>query len=906
MDSERIRRWREADRLFALWLERAADERETWLANECIEASVLQALHRLIERHGSADATLPALEKLRADGSVGPAHRNTLAGRRVGDWELIEEIGRGGMSVVYRARRIGVDFEQVAAVKLLGLAAMGAQGTARFEQERRVLARLRHPQIAALVDGGFAADGTPFLAMTLVEGTTLDEHCAVHRLDWRQRAQLVREVCDAVAHAHRNLLVHRDLKPSNILVTPQGVPILIDFGIAKLLDDTHTHTQAGMQALTPGYAAPEQVGSGVITTAADVYALGVILRELCAPASRLPQDLHNIIAMATREEADRRYPDARAFGEDLDRLLAQRPVKATPDSSGYRLRAFLRRRRGLVLAASSVVLAVLAGVSATLWQARLASQQSAEALHQAARAKSARDFLFSLFEAGDRERSEEQDPRVSTIIARGVARLGESDASDPALHAEMALLLGHIDITIGEYGRATELLAGALASAERAEVPALVAQVHMRQGVLANANGTPQQAVDLFDTAIRIASSTSGKDDSTLVGSLSGWVYAMGNLGRSAEAREHVEALLAEPRRQLRPAQRGELQLALATITEDPTLRLRHLRDAQQQFAAEAPTPAIRMALLSELARSLSQTGDHLQAVVHAREAASLADRMNPGNTSRRARAHNNLGAILARAHLYVDADAAYATSQAIYRELGDDASPAFVAMLHNRGVLLRDLGAPELGLPLIEQAHARASESFGADDPRSVLALRNLALTRAEVRPDPRAEEEWRESWSRAAKLSARTRHEFLVVGAAVAVRLERADLALERLAEAEALVRTESLSLTPVQQMRAATISGAALSLGSQWPTAEAQFQRAAGLANAAGNEGWATTWRNHLAFAEHQQRRGSAQDARLRFAEALRTLEAIGMLPDSALLRTLRARAISAGPGAAASDP
>ncbi|KAB2900943.1 MAG: serine/threonine protein kinase [Dokdonella sp.] len=889
MDSERIQRWREADRLFTRWLELPVEHRASWLASEPIDAAVLQALHRLIERHVTVDAAVLPQDLPPIATHAEQAGHNLLAGRQVGDWELLEEIGRGGMSVVYRARRTGVDFEQFAAVKLLGLATMGTVGRARFDQERRVLARLRHPQIAALIDGGVADDGTRFLAMALIDGCTLTEYCQANRLEWRQRVRLVRETCDAVAHAHRNLLVHRDLKPSNILVTAQGVPILIDFGIAKLLDESGEHTQAGMHALTPGYAAPEQVHNGVITTAADVYALGVILRELCASSRALPRDLENIIAMATRADAERRYPDARALGDDLDRLLAQRPVQATPDSLGYRMRAFLRRRKGLATAAASIVLALLAGLGATLWQAREAAQQASEALRQAARANAARDFLFSLFRAGDREQGDELDPPVSTIIARGAAELREQAPDDPELHAEMALLLGHIDTTIGEYERAGEFLDTALVGAGRAGSPMLIAQVHLRKGALANATGTPEAALESFDAATRIASATP-EGTAVLVEGLSGWTYAMSNLGRGAQARERIIALLADPARALAPRQRGEAQLALVMVTDDPAARLAALEDAQRQFAIQKPGAVTRMALLSELATTLRQSNRPLDALAPAQEMAALADRMSPGDTIRRARAHNNLGSVLSRASRPGEANAAYATAEAIYRALGDNRSPAFAALLHNRGVLLRDLGAPELGAPLIEEAHLHARDRFGATDPRSLIALRNLALARAEAWADPRADAQWRESWAGSSERPATTRYDFLMVGADIAVHLGQAAVALERLAQADTLANREALTLTPLQQTRTATIRGTALSLGPGWQHAEAEFSRAADLSTDAG---WGATWRNELARAEHRQRHPGTGDPAAQFAVALRTLESVGRVPDSNLLRSLQTR-------------
>src|SRR5690606_38077737 len=250
----------------------------------------------------------------------------------------------------------------------------------------------------------FAEDGTPFLAMALVEGCTLAEYCRESRRDWRSRVGLLLQICDAVAHAHRNLMVHRDLKPNNIMVTPPGVPMLLDFGIAKLLDGSGGETRTGLRALTPQYAAPEQIGGGEITTATDVFALGVILRETCASDPRVPRDLHSVVAKATRAEAERRYPDARAFGEDLDRLLQQRAVTAIPDSPGYRLRKLLQRHRAASIAVAGIAVAVAAGLVGVLWQAQLTREQARDALAQATRAEASRDFLFSLLGAGDRER----------------------------------------------------------------------------------------------------------------------------------------------------------------------------------------------------------------------------------------------------------------------------------------------------------------------------------------------------------------------------------------------------------------------------------------------------------------------------------------------------------------------
>ncbi|MBP6438552.1 MAG: serine/threonine protein kinase [Thermomonas sp.] len=896
MDAEQLQRWREADRLFSAWLDQDAGGRDAWLERQMLEAPVREALQRLIDQHLRGDPSLPAIDRLSAAEPQAAAPRNQLAGRRVGNWQLIEEIGRGGMSVVYRARRLEVDFEQIAAVKLLGLAALGSEGSTRFEQERRVLARLRHPHIAALIDGGFAEDGTPFLAMALVEGETLAKHCEQRQLDWRARVRLMIQVCDAVAHAHRNLLVHRDLKPANIMVTAEGVPVLLDFGIAKLLDDGREDTRTGMRALTPGYAAPEQRDGGQITTATDVYALGVILRELCAGSASLPQDLRNIIAMALREDAARRYPDARALGEDLERLLAHRAVRATPDSATYRVRAFLRRRRGLALGVASVVLALVVGMGLALWQAQRASQQAREALRQAARAEAARDFLFSMIAAGDRERTEAVDPPVSDVIARGVATLQDAPPDDPELLAEMATLLGHMDTSIGKHQRAGELLDMALASAQRTSDPALLANVRIRQGILANAEGEAQRAIEYFETALGdVARVGPARREPLLAAALGGWAYAMSNVGRGEEAYARLATTLATPGMIPRAEWRAELLLAQTIVTADPSARLEILDAVQQLYTGIEPKPIDRLALASMRSQTLSQVGKPVEAVQFAQEAAALADRVHPGNSIRRARIYNNLGSLLATANRMGDAVAAFGVAEAIYRAQGDEDSPAFAALVHNRGVQLRDLGAAELGLPLIEQAHAMASAQFGPADRRTLIALRNAAYARVDASRDPRADREWREVLRQApADQPPLERFSLLLVGAHIATLLGDGRAAAQRMAEAEALVETHALELAPVLKVRFQTLAGASRSLAREAASADRHFEEAARLVAEAGDGAWSAAWRNHLAWAEHLSRSGRAAQASAQYALALALLEAQGAGLDSRLRQQLRAGA------------
>lgn len=357
--------------------------------------------------------------------------------QRIGSYKIVSELGRGGMGAVYLGERIDGKFAQKVAVKLLKRELNTADIRRRFARERQILAALAHPNIARLLDAGTTDDGLPFLVMEYVEGLPIDDFCEVHALDLEERLRIFRTVCDAVAFAHRNLIVHRDLKPSNILVTEDGVPKLLDFGISKLLkpefaaESAHTVTKLG--AMTPEYASPEQLRGESVTTATDIYSLGVILYELLTgerpfdfkkhnaqeiiravceteperPSSvvsrpspqkqrsngdgggvtgpnkqlatnhgrrtkSLKGDLDNIVLRALKKEPNRRYTSVEQFAEDLRRHLADLPVLARPDTLAYRASKFINRNRIAIFAGLLIFLTLIGGIIATAWQARRA------------------------------------------------------------------------------------------------------------------------------------------------------------------------------------------------------------------------------------------------------------------------------------------------------------------------------------------------------------------------------------------------------------------------------------------------------------------------------------------------------------------------------------------------------
>jgi tetratricopeptide (TPR) repeat protein len=388
--------WSRVRPLLERLLELPEREQAAYLEEACGgDASLRQRLMRMVEDERSDGAFLetpvfgaPPLAGDQGGGSGAGGEPTHLApGVVLGPWKLVEPLGAGGMGTVWLAERADQQFEKRVALKLLRLGLDRDEDRRRFQQERQVLARLEHPNIARLLDGGATNSGSPWLAMEHVEGVPLVEHARERGLSRAARVDLFLKVCDAVSAAHGALVVHRDLKPSNILVTDAGEPKLLDFGIAKLLDGDQGAgsdlTRGGSPPLTPRYASPEQVRGDPVSTATDVYSLGVILAELLPDADG---DLATILAMARREEPGRRYPSVDSLAEDLRRERDGLPVRARADTLGYRARRFLTRHRWAV-AAGVVVIASLLAATVVSWDFALEAGAQAAAATSASNAE---------------------------------------------------------------------------------------------------------------------------------------------------------------------------------------------------------------------------------------------------------------------------------------------------------------------------------------------------------------------------------------------------------------------------------------------------------------------------------------------------------------------------------------
>jgi serine/threonine protein kinase/tetratricopeptide (TPR) repeat protein len=455
------------DRIQELFLEAAElppSQRHAFLDAACNgDNGVRQEVESLLQAEASGES---AVETAIESEVAAMLEEDSLAGTRLGSYRLLTEIGHGGMGSVYLAERDDEQYRKLVAVKVVRRGMDTAQLLGRFRHERQILAELEHPYIARLIDGGSTPDGRPFLVMEHVEGQSIDTYCRENHLNLESRLRLFVRVCEAVSCAHRALVIHRDLKPSNILVTADGVPKLLDFGVAKLLspsaDPGATSTAFAMGPLTPAYASPEQVRGWPMTTAADVYALGAILFELLteeraqkidtytpaeiervvchtevprpssvaiAPslARQLRGDLDNIVLMAMRKERERRYASVDQLAEDITRHLEGRPVRARQDSFGYRTQKFIRRHRLPITAVALIFISLIAGIVLAVTQARRAeaARQLAEAQKQVAERERTRAEAEASRAERERALAELETQVAKTEHARAERRLSD-------------------------------------------------------------------------------------------------------------------------------------------------------------------------------------------------------------------------------------------------------------------------------------------------------------------------------------------------------------------------------------------------------------------------------------------------------------------------------------------------
>ena len=680
-----------------------------------------------------------------------PADRpDPMVGRLIGPYRSVARIGEGGMGSVYLGEH--QEFGQRVALKVIRRGMDWDDIVRRFADERRILARLAHPNIARLLDGGQTEDGLPWFSMELVEGEPIDRYSAGRELPLRGRLALFAGVCDAVQYAHANLVVHRDLKPGNILVGHDGVVKLLDFGIAKVLAGDGDPvgpglTRTGVRPMSPGYAAPEQVRGEDATTATDIYSLGVVLYELIAGrgpygdgltsraletailtaepeppsrhaagnASRAARDVDNIVLMALRKEPGRRYESAAALGDDLRRYLAGYPVRATRDSTGYRVRKFVGRNRAPVMVAA-VALLVLGG-SVGWYTTRLRAER-AQAEREAARAKQVAAFLQGIFEGPDPLQLTPDAPRglamtAGQLLESGVRRLDGDLADQPAVQASLLSVLGSTYASLGEYPRAVRLLEradGALATLDPPDLP-LMARVANALGSAYREAGDLPRAEAAQRSAYRRILGMAGPDDfsTAVVGNdLAIQLWSMGRL-------DEAEPLMREALRVFRRAPDPD-DPALATAISNHAIVLRNLgrfeeaeplyREAierkKRALGPRHPSVANSLGQLGTLL--LEDRGDVDRAEPMYREALAIRQEALGDRHPFVAVSLNELASALRAQGRLEEAEQTYRQALALRREVLAPGHPHVAYSLVGLAELLIERGQPAAAEPLLTE----------------------------------------------------------------------------------------------------------------------------------------------------------------------------------------------------------
>jgi eukaryotic-like serine/threonine-protein kinase len=776
MEPMNVERWALIDRIFDEALDRPAGERASWVERACAgDAALLAAVRGLLASAAEAarvlgESAAPLADRMlgSADDSVhdgvhaarvsdaadAAAHGNASAvqpGGRIGPYRVIREIGRGGMGAVYSAERADGEFEKRVALKLVKRGMDTDEILRRFQHERRILASLEHPHIARLYDGGVSGDGRPYLVMELVDGLPVTEWCDAQRLDVTARLELFRTVCEAVQHAHQNLVVHRDIKPSNVLVAADGTPRLLDFGIAKLLDDDDASagplTRTGIRLVTPGYAAPEQLRGEAITTATDVYGLGALLYELLtgrrhggwrrmhdgaaaepepvAPSAavttppaadaseiaaargttpqrlrrRLRGDLDTIVATALEPRLEARYASVSQLMDDVARHLGGLPIRARPAGRWYRARKFARRNRVPLASAAVVALSLVGGAAAATVQAHRAARERDVAQHERGRAEQVTAFLVDLFDTADPTAvaGGGDTLRVRAVLDRGAERVRRELDGRPAIQGELLATLGRIYTNLGVYDAAEELLHDALALSPAAGHDAHAARLALL-GDVAKERGDYPTADSLYDRAIAVLGDARPAADSLYAGLLGERGLVLGYLGRYDEA-------LALHERALRHAER-----------------------------AGPGADRLRSRIVNNLAIVRHDLGEYAVAESLFRQVFD-AERVHlrpdhPGLAT----TLNNIAASVHYQGRYAEAEPLYIETIRLARTALGALHPSVGDYVQNLATLYDDQARYHEAEPFYREAVRIYVDAFGRSGARTAMALRNLAINRHAV----------------------------------------------------------------------------------------------------------------------------------------------------------------------------
>lgn len=682
-----------------------------------------------------------------------------LPGTRLGPWRILSTLAEGGMGRVYLAERADGQYQLKVAIKRLR--ALGQPGENRMlERERQILADLAHPHIARLLDGGTSPNGQPHLVMEYIEGERIDRWCRVQSLDLPARLRLFQQVCRAVGHAHRHLILHCDLKPSNILVRADGSPVLLDFGIARLAD---SHDLQGQGYMTPRYASPEQKRGEALSAASDIYSLGLILSELVAPSAEDPQgdsstatpptqppsgrarrsglpwagrlrgDLDAIVMRACAAEPEQRHASAEALAEDIERYFERRPVSPLAHRRGYRLRRLLQRRWP-AFAVGGVLLAMALGFTLSLQQ----QLQRAQAAERAARleAESNRetvDFLLAVFEHADPEAGERADTTARELIDAARTELEQSLDRQPRLKLRLGVTLGQIYERIGLPTEALALLRMAEGLAPRdLELSERLLLMDSLAHALNSLSRRPE-ALAIAESASALAEAGLPPEHPALANALNMQGLLLDAERRSAEAIPLLQRAL-----QIRLAAFGEQSIETAATLHNLGLTARRLGRFDEAEAWLQRSLAAKRALVPEghprvltslevLANVYRDRGELARAVESFEHQRALRVRAHGADSVRVASVTNELATGLHDLGRYVEAEAAYREALRINLLRRGADSPDTAVVINNLASLLEDRGDLAGAEPLLRDSLRIRSAALGPEHLATARAHNNL-----------------------------------------------------------------------------------------------------------------------------------------------------------------------------------
>ncbi|MCH7701593.1 MAG: serine/threonine protein kinase [Planctomycetes bacterium] len=769
--------WQRVRELFDSACEMGAAERDAYLSEACADDAELRVEVESILAESDRSPTF--LDGSAADAFpelLDHAGPQSMKGRRVGAYELLRPIAAGGMGAVFLAQRADRQYEKKVAIKLIKRHLATPETIVRFRMERQTLAGLEHPNIAGLQDGGVTDDGLPYLVMEFVDGVSIDRYCDDRRLSVVERLELFRTVCSAVLFAHQNLIVHRDLKPSNILVTADGVPKLLDFGIAKVLDPTRptaaTQVTAG-RIMTPEYASPEQIRGEPITTATDVYSLGVVLYELltgCRPysiKSRIPHeieraiceeepakpstvaitsgagppkttpgrplaaDLDSIVLKAMRKEPDRRYASIEQFSEDIRRHLVGLPVIARKDTFSYRAAKFIRRNKVPVTAAGVVLLSLIAGMVATSWQSRVAIRANAVAQKQTRKAERVNTFLNSML-ASAQPSEKGKDVTVREILDNAAREIDTGLGDEPEVEAEVHMTLGATYRELGHYAESERHFEAAFTIRRRifGQKHPSVAETLNAQGMLARAAGRYDDAERLYRRSLVMRVELFGEHDAAVAETMNNLGVLLKRKGLLDEAASYYRRALTI-RRTLFGDRHRDVATSMCNLAAVLKNQSRYddamglYRDALSIFRDVLGPEHYRVAVCqNNLALLLQETGDYAGAETLLREALAIRREVFGDEVVGVSTGLKNLALTLMAMGKVSEAESLLREALVLDRKLRDAEHPSLANTLNSLADLLASRGEYDEAEVLCAEGLAIRRKRLSGDHPRVAGSL--------------------------------------------------------------------------------------------------------------------------------------------------------------------------------------